>query len=517
MRFHFDALRGCFAAVCRRRFAVPLLLASGLLQAAPPARALETLVVQLPLLQTSFTISVSGLAHQGRMLSGNSDLAQLDRATNGQISRKLRYLLNMPLPIQIRSIVNHAVGTPLLAQVNLLASALVQVQGLPPDSDETALATALNALPPGQPLTLLSLLQALPGEVASIDLEQALLAISRLQDQQRQGIALVAQLPAVSIDPSLAKGRSLPTASRIVDLPVRHRPAPLKLELVAPTQGGNGRLVVISHGLWDSPVSFEGWADLLASHGYSVILPNHPGSDIQQQRAMLSGKAAPPPPAELLLRPLDISAVIDAVGAGTIQGLQGVGADQVVVIGHSWGATTALQLAGAPPSSRRLQQRCNNVDDPDRNLSWVLQCSFISLADSADLADPRVIGVAAVSPPLNLLFDVGSSKALQARVLLISGSADWVVTSGPEAIDRFTSPGQRGHQLVLVGGGDHFNLRAPRGAADAPLTPLMLAWTDAVFQAGAAARPALGAAPLLAPVGWGNATLPLVEATGRNR
>ena len=66
--------------------------------------------------------------------------------------------------------------------------------------------------------------------------------------------------------------------------------------VIRPTPGANNRLVVISHGLWDGPESFEGWGRHLASHGYTVLLPRHPGSDRQQQSAMLSGKAPPPGP-----------------------------------------------------------------------------------------------------------------------------------------------------------------------------------------------------------------------------
>jgi predicted dienelactone hydrolase len=514
LRFHAPSARAvhgrCWLV---RRVAVPLLLAGAALPGAAPARALERLVVQLPLLRTSFSIRVNDLASQRGVLSGSSDLAQLDQASNGELLSNIRRLLATPLPIQTRDVLNHAIGTPLFSQLLLLASALIQVEGLPPDSAGTVLAAALRDLPPDQPLTILSLLQALPGQVASIDLEQALLVINRLQQQQRRGMALVDQLPAVSIDPALSTDPWLPISSRTLRLPVRHRATSLQFELVAPSQGANGRLVVISHGLWDGPVSFEGWADRLAGRGYTVILPHHPGSDRQQQQAMLSGRAAPPSPDELRLRPLDITALIDAVAAGAISGLRGVRTERVVVLGHSWGATTALQLAGARPGSLRLRQRCDDLNDPDRNLSWVLQCSFLSSAAAADLADRRVIGVAAVSPPLNLIVDTGAAAGIQARALLVSGSIDWVVPSGPEAIDRFVHPGRQGHQLVLVRGGDHFNLRAPRSAAAAPLTALMLAWTEAVFQAGAAARPAPGAAPLLAPVGWGNASLPLVEAS----
>jgi predicted dienelactone hydrolase len=481
--------------------------------AAAPAKALETVKLQLPLLQTDFTVRVSELTSPERLFSGNSDLAQLDHATGGRIGRHLSQLMASPLPLPVRSLVNNVVGTPLFDQVMLLTSSLVEVQDLPPDRDGSRLAAALNQMPSGQPITLVKLLEALPGQTASIDLERALYSVKRLQRQQRQGLQLVTRLPAVSVDPSLAAPGPLQTVSRTVSIPVRHRPDPLQLQVIAPSKGGNGRLVLISHGLWDSPASFEGWAEALASRGTTVILPYHPGSDKQQQQAMLSGKAAPPAPDELRKRPLDVSAAIDAVRDGVIPGLQGVKADRVVVIGHSWGATTALQLGGARPSASRLRQRCDDPRDPERNLSWVLQCSFLQSADKASLADTRVIAVAAVSPPVSLVFDQGAAAGMQARGLLVSGSNDWVVPSGPEALERFPALRNAGHQLVLVQGGDHFNLRAAKEQASPPLSPLLVSWTDAAFQAGDSVRPAAGAAPLLRSQGWGNAGLPMVEAS----
>ena len=46
---------------------------------------------------------------------------------------------------------------------------------------------------------------------------------------------------------------------------------------------------------------------VLAAQGYTVLLPDHPGSDFSQQRAMLAGDRPPPGPEELRLRPLDVS------------------------------------------------------------------------------------------------------------------------------------------------------------------------------------------------------------------
>jgi predicted dienelactone hydrolase len=92
-----------------------------------------------------------------------------------------------------------------------------------------------------------------------------------------------------------------------------------------------------------------------------------------------------------------------------------------------------------------------------------------------------VKAVVAVSPPLRLLFDPTSSKSLSAKVLLVSGTRDWVVPSGPEAIRpmRDTGAVRMGHRLVLVSGADHFNLRSFRGEGrPALIGPVLLAWLN---------------------------------------
>ncbi|MDP5119367.1 MAG: dienelactone hydrolase, partial [Prochlorococcaceae cyanobacterium MAG_34] len=258
------------------------------------------------------------------------------------------------------------------------------------------------------------------------------------------------------------------------------------------------------------PSNFEGWAAHLASHGYTVVLPRHPGSDQSQQRAMLAGKQPPPSPSELALRPKDVSAVIDAAAQGRLALRRPVNTQAVLVAGHSWGATTALQLAGARPITTKLQQLCDEVRDPSRNLSWVLQCNFVGSADSAALVDLRVTAAIAVSPPMRLLFDVDSAGSMKAKVLVISGSRDWVVPPGPEAIEpmaRATRGGASGHRLVLAENADHFNLRSPRGEAGGPLRALLLAW----FNAAAGSSPANP--PELPLAGWGSATHPLRDVT----
>lgn len=498
-------LGSCFSVRLARVLAPLLGLGLGL--GALPAPALQRVELKLPLLETGFSLDLEDLASDRQPMSGTSDLAQLDQALDGLISRRLRELFLRPLPVQSQAVAGQLAGSALLEQALLAASTLGRVDGLQEPADSTALAAAVEKAAARGDLTLLALLQALPGQSVTVDLDQALVLLRRLRSQQDEAERLATSLPPATLDPALAAAGPARFERSIRRLVVGHRSEPLELVLYSPAGGaaadGPSRLVVISHGLWDGPESFEGWARHLASHGFTVALPRHPGSDAGQKQAMLSGRVPPPDPVELSLRPRDVSAVADA--------LAGQAGNRIVVIGHSWGATTALQLAGAVPSSNKLRQRCDELDDPGRNLSWVLQCSFLSSADRSGAGDRRVIAAVAVSPPLSLLFDQGAAASMHGRTLLVSGSRDWVVPPDVEAIEPFGRTAAAGHALVLVKGGDHFNLRAPAAGTGGPLAALLLAWVQAAFAAGEQARPAPQAPALLPAGGWGDSALPMVE------
>lgn len=496
-----------------------------------PALALEEVVIELPLLKTQLTVKLRELKSAEALRQGNSDLAELDRASNGAVGRQVIELLRQPVPLSVKQVADGSVGSPLVEQAMLVLSSIGFVEGRSADLSGRTLTEALRqAASDGEP-TLLSLLKAIPGQRLTLDLGQTRQLFNRMLRQRQQAESLLAVTPAASppvsppLSPLLAPAVSAATTAspiagravsrRIVTLLVPHRPDPLEIMLVEPASSSNGRLVLISHGLWDSPAAFEGWGILLASRGYSVALPRHPGSDSSQQRAVLAGAASPPDPEELARRPKDLIAVLHAIGNGRLRLARQVDAGRVVVLGHSWGATTALQLAGLQPSKQTLLQRCSDLDDPDRNLSWTLQCSWLRGVRYAGLADPRVVAVGAVSPPMSLLFARGFTSEQGGRVLLVSGNRDWVVPPDPEAIAPMRWGRAIGNQLVLVQGGDHFNLR-PQGAADGGvLGPLLFAWTEAAFAAGPAVRPAPGASPLLPAQGWGNGDLPMADVTGR--
>ena len=475
-----------------------------------PASALERLVLRLPFLETQVTINLSGGQTAEQLIQASPDLQDLELASGGQLVPLLRQVFLTPLPLETKALLAGSTGQPLLEQALHAATQLVDLEGVEPDVSGRMLTDALMRAERKGQANILGFLRELPGEQASIDLSRVADVAARLKTNLQDGVALARSADAASVTAGLRAPLRSSWSREVVQVSVPHRPQPLRVLTLQPQASPNGRLVVISHGLWDDPESFEGWGELLAAHGYTVLMPDHPGSDFNQQKAMLAGDAPPPGPEELRLRPLDVSALLDAVSAGRFLSGATLNTDAVAVVGHSWGGTTSLQLAGGVPTDRKLKSRCNDLKDPERNISWVLQCSWLSGINQAAVADSRVKAVVAVSPPLRLLFDRSRSESLSAKLLLISGTRDWVVPSGPEAIVpmRATKAAQLGHRLVLVQGADHFSLRSFRGeASPARVGPVILGWINEQLGVDGTVSFSMG--------GWGDEQGSLVDVSDR--
>ena len=475
-----------------------------------PALALERLVLRMPFLETSITVNLGEVESAAALIRSSPDLEDLQRASGGQLLSLLESIFLAPLPVETRQFLEGSSGQPLLEQALWAAASLVKLQGveMPPDG-RTLTDALIRAERKGQ-ANVLGFLREMPGQEASVDLSELARIANRLQSNMEEGVALAKAGAAATTTPALqTMPRQAWTRSQLM-VPVPHRSEPLRVLQLTPKGSANGRLIVISHGLWDDPESFEGWAEFLAAAGFSVRMPDHPGSDFNQQKAMLAGDRPPPGPEELRLRPRDISALLDAVEAGQVLSGRSINTESVAVIGHSWGATTSLQLAGGAPVESKLKSRCSALSDPERNISWVLQCSWLSGIQQAGISDSRVKAVVAVSPPLRLLFDPGSSARLSAKVLLVSGTRDWVVPSGPEAIAPMRTSGavRGGHRIVLVEGANHFSLRSFRDEErPATVGPLLLAWVNEQLGLNGSISFSAG--------GWGDSTVRLVDISNR--
>ncbi|MCK9894834.1 dienelactone hydrolase family protein [Frankia sp. AgB32] len=158
----------------------------------------------------------------------------------------------------------------------------------------------------------------------------------------------------------------------------------------APPAPGPFPLVVFSHGSAGSRVQAAYLMEALASHGYVVAAPDHPGDTMVDVAA---GRAEPQL-AMAVDRSRDLSAVIDALTDPSCAVRPRIRPDQIAAVGFSFGGLTAIVssvgLLAAPP-------------------------------------DPRVrvsVGIAAATAPLPAAF----LARIRVPTLLLAGTRDPVVT-----------------------------------------------------------------------------------------
>jgi len=176
-----------------------------------PARAIEQVVLELPLLNSSFSLSISELRSPEALMAGNSDLAELDRASSGAVGRVIEALSRNPVPLTLTHLAEDSIGSPLLEQALLVVSSLGEIEGRAPDlSGETfkaALAAATARSGASQP-TVLDLMEAIPGERVRVNLSEAAVILKRMLAQRQQADRLFAAGPASAppqATPSLAE------------------------------------------------------------------------------------------------------------------------------------------------------------------------------------------------------------------------------------------------------------------------------------------------------------------------
>jgi predicted dienelactone hydrolase len=326
-------------------------------------------------------------------------------------------------------------------------------------------------------LTLLNVLREFPTYGIRINSERGFQIIEDLSKLVRQtGMAIAAVEKQAISEASLPGTTQLPTRFNLrQDLrqpgPVtyakqsitindvrRLRSLPVDVYLPNLPSGSLAPLIVISHGLGSDRETFAYLANHLASYGFSVAVPEHPGSNADQIQALIKGLANEvTAPTELTDRPLDIKFLLDDLGryfAGRIN------LKQVGIIGQSFGGYTALTLAGAKLNFQQLQKDCR-PNNNSLNLSLLLQCRAAELPTiQYDFQEQRIKAAMAINPVTSSIFGESQISKIKTPLMLVSSSDDTVAPALPEQIQPFTWLTNANKYLVLLKGGTHFSTLA---------------------------------------------------------
>ncbi len=219
-------------------------------------------------------------------------------------------------------------------------------------------------------------------------------------------------------------------------------------------------VVVISHGLAANPQAMAPYARHLASHGYLVAVPQHPGSDNHHLHNLLVGTVDEIfSLQEFFDRPHDISILLDELERRNEREYDGyLNLNDVGILGESFGGYTALALAGATMDFDALAQRCEGISD-SLNVSLLLQCRALSLSPMVKppLQDARIKAIFIVDPIGSGLFGGDGLASVTIPTMLATGSQDKIAPLALEPLQMFPQLASRDRFLAVIRGKSHIH------------------------------------------------------------
>lgn len=432
-----------------------------------PTLAAERIYTSYSVLERS--ISVDALETYARVGKLDGDLAFYARYLNSQQLAQLRRVLLTPVDLSAVA-VSQFLYTPIGETLLQLLGQVIKTESRQPGFYALRAALILAAADP-EGLTLLNVLRKFPTRGIRIDLERSLdiaSELERLVNQTNQAVALVSQQSTIEataqppVDfsqlPDLRLRGRFTWNKRTLTLYDRRRDRMFLADIYLPSTQAPAPVIVISHGLGSDRNSFEYLAEQLASYGFAVAVPEHPGSNSEQLRSLLAGRSNEvTQPSEFINRPLDVKYLLDELerldDGTTVQ----LNLQQVGVIGQSFGGYTALALAGASLNFDKLLHECENIND-FWNVSLLLQCRALQLPRTQySLRDQRVKAAIAINPITSSIFGETGLSQIEIPVMLVSSSADKVAPALAEQILPFTWLTNPEKYLVLLEGGTHFS------------------------------------------------------------
>lgn len=447
-----------------------------------PALAADTVIVRLGLFTE--TISLTELQKAAKTGELPGSLQPYAKRLSEEQRRFFLGALGMNIPmnvVTVNRLVNTQIGTTILSD---FATALARKDKAGVQALRAGLVLGSTA---PQGLSILSFIAAYPSKRLEIDLPKAFIVAGSLNTAfwrtQQFMLAIAPQLDSTTPQIAYPFDPSQPGTAQVkilnLSLNDQKRDRKIPVDVYWSTAATPDKpLIVLSHGFTSVRTDLYYLAEHLASHGYVVAALEHPGSNQTNTNSALQGKTSVMKPQEFLERPQDISFILDEVeklNQTANHPLQGkLATNNAMVIGHSFGGGTALQIAGAELQLERLKQRCKN------NLTTfseaeVMQCIAQKLPENTyQLRDTRIKQAIALNPTTSLIFGETGLTKVQVPTLVLASSADKTTPALTEQIagfDKIPSP----KWLVGIVGGTHLSVKDPTTTLDQigkPNTPI---------------------------------------------
>ncbi len=184
---------------------------------------------------------------------------------------------------------------------------------------------------------------------------------------------------------------------------------------------------VYSHGSGGEGLLGYPFGELMASHGWVLVSPNHTGNT-----AFDALVDASDPTARIALnRPNDITAIIDEFESGLSgDDLEGkADTSAVLLFGHSFGGYTTFASGGTDVDYDSLNANCDTDATEDCD---VLADPEVEAAYRAGFLDERIVAIAPQAPAL-IAMSHAALAALEVPTMLMTGRLDQTTTQEESA------------------------------------------------------------------------------------
>jgi predicted dienelactone hydrolase len=436
-------------------------------------QAAETLVIRFGLLSDSIPISdLQTAAETGKFPESlNFYTNKLSEPQRGFLLGLLQTRLPLNV-VAVSKLLNTQIGTTILSD---LSTALVRKDNA--GTQALRAGFVLGSSKPGG-LSILSFIKSYPSKRLEINLPQAFTVAKTLNSgfwvTQRFMLTIApffnAQKPQIAypFDPSEPGSAQIQVLKLQLNDQKRDRNIPVDIYW-STAVSSDKPVIVYSHGFSSVRTDLRYLAEHLASHGYALVALEHTGSNSTNTDLAFQNKTRLLKPQEVLDRPKDVSFVLDElekINKTANNPLQGkLATNNTMVLGYSYGGSTALAIAGAELQLERLKKRCK---DQVTTLSFgeTIQCGAQELPENSyQLRDTRVKRAIALSPTTSLLFgDTGLTK-VQVPTLILASSADKTTPALPEQVAAFAKiPSPK--WLVGILGSTHLSVKDPSTTMD---------------------------------------------------
>lgn len=243
---------------------------------------------------------------------------------------------------------------------------------------------------------------------------------------------------------------SLPPAVQVSQIAIDDAGHPsIPIVIWSPPSGKKLGLIVVSHGTGAGPAAHIDTAQALASSGFVVVAPMHPGDNFQDDSSV--GK-----PQWFADRARHVSKVLDYM-LNDWTGRSRLDPNRVGIFGMSAGATTALLLAGGELDLVRTSAHCRTQPE---FVCQIMAPTDQSQAPVKGVRDRRIRAQVLAAPGLGFGFSPGSLRQISEPTQIWAGAADQTVP-GPTNSGLIYNLIGKAAELHTVDNAVHLSFLAP--------------------------------------------------------